>query len=107
MRVACRINEATNILSEYVLLIAFWLHERASVLRYTHTAGLAFIFRIIICRLYQSTHSDEAHVPLPLTVSLSNIVQTFLSVPPLLEGPKNGFNQVPNLLSAAFPALQN
>jgi hypothetical protein len=33
MRVACRITEATNTLSEYVILIAFplqkWLHERA------------------------------------------------------------------------------
>jgi hypothetical protein len=107
MRVACRISESTNILSEYVTLTAFWLHEYASVLRYKHTAGLEFLFSIIICRLYQLTHSDEAHVPLPLTVSLSNVVETFLAFPPLLEGPKNSFHQGPNLLSAALPALQN
>ena len=39
MRIACWIPKATNTLSEYVIPIAFplqqWLHERASVLRYT------------------------------------------------------------------------
>ena len=42
MRIACWIRKATNIDSEYVLLIAFqlqqWLREHASTLRYTHTA---------------------------------------------------------------------
>ena len=45
MRIACWIPNATNINSEYVILIAFplqqWLHERASLLRYTYTACLA------------------------------------------------------------------
>jgi hypothetical protein len=40
MRIACWIPKATNTHSEYVILIAFplqqWLHERASVLRYTY-----------------------------------------------------------------------
>ena len=39
MRNACRIPKATDAYSEYIILIAFplqeWLHERASVLRYT------------------------------------------------------------------------
>ena len=39
MRTACWIPEATNTLLEYVILIAFplqqWLHECASMLRYT------------------------------------------------------------------------
>ena len=39
MRIACWIPKATNTHSQYVILIAFplqqWLHERASVLRYT------------------------------------------------------------------------
>ena len=43
-RIACWITKATNTHSEYVILIAFplqqWLHERASVLRYTYTACL-------------------------------------------------------------------
>jgi hypothetical protein len=38
-RIACWIRKATNTLSEYVILIAFpmqqWLHERASMLRYS------------------------------------------------------------------------
>ena len=42
MRIACSIPKATNIFSEYVILTAFplqqWLHERASVLRYTYIA---------------------------------------------------------------------
>jgi hypothetical protein len=44
MRIACRIPKATNILSEYVIRIAFplqqMLHDRASVLRYSYIACL-------------------------------------------------------------------
>jgi len=46
VRIACWIPKATNRHSEYVILIAFplqqWLHERASVLRYTYIACLVF-----------------------------------------------------------------
>jgi hypothetical protein len=46
MRIACWIPKATNTHSEYVILIAFplhqWLHERASMLRYTYIACLAY-----------------------------------------------------------------
>jgi hypothetical protein len=42
MRIACRIPKAADTHTEYVILIAFllkqWLHERASMLRYTHIA---------------------------------------------------------------------
>jgi len=42
MRIAGWIPKATNKYSEYVILIAFplqqWLHERASLLRYTYSA---------------------------------------------------------------------
>jgi len=48
MRIACCIPKATNTHPEYVLLISFprqqWLHENASILRYTHVACLAFSF---------------------------------------------------------------
>ena len=41
MRISCRIPKATNPHSQYVIVIAFppqqWLHERASILRYTYT----------------------------------------------------------------------
>jgi hypothetical protein len=44
MRTACWITKSTNVHSQYVILIAFplqqWLHERASVLRYTYIACL-------------------------------------------------------------------
>jgi hypothetical protein len=44
MRIACWITKATNTLSEYVTLIAFFLpqllHERASMLRLTIIACL-------------------------------------------------------------------
>ena len=42
MRIACWITKATNRHPEYVILIPFplqqWLHEHASVLRYTYNA---------------------------------------------------------------------
>jgi len=45
MRIACWISKATNTHSVYVILSAIplqqWLHERASVLRYTYVACLA------------------------------------------------------------------
>ena len=44
MRIAYWINKATKTQSEYVILIVFarqqWLHEHASVLRYTYIACL-------------------------------------------------------------------
>jgi hypothetical protein len=47
MRIACWITKATNTHSEYVIVIAFplqqWLHERASMLRYTYIACLVMI----------------------------------------------------------------
>jgi hypothetical protein len=43
-RIACWIPKATNIQSEYVILIAFtlqqWLQERSSILLYTYFACL-------------------------------------------------------------------
>ena len=57
MRIACRIPKTTNTISEYVVIIAFplqqWLHERASMLRYTYSSCLFFFFtfrfRILRC----------------------------------------------------------
>ena len=44
MRITCCIPKATDKNSEYVIFTAFplqqWLHERASILRYTNTACL-------------------------------------------------------------------
>ena len=44
LRISCRIPKATHIHSQYVILIACplqqWLHERASMLRYTYIACL-------------------------------------------------------------------
>ena len=48
MRIACWITKVTNTHSEYVIFIAFplqqWLHERASMLRYTYFACLVHGF---------------------------------------------------------------
>jgi hypothetical protein len=45
MLIACWITEATNTHSQYVILIAFplqqWLHERASILRFTYSVSLS------------------------------------------------------------------
>ena len=42
LRIACCITNATNTGSQYAILVALllqnWLHERASVLHYTHIA---------------------------------------------------------------------
>jgi hypothetical protein len=54
MRIACWIPKATKALSGYVTLIAFplqqWLHECASMLRYTYLAYLVkpYMLRIIL-----------------------------------------------------------
>jgi hypothetical protein len=44
VRIACRIPNATNTHSEYLILISFplqqWLNERASLLHYTCIAGV-------------------------------------------------------------------
>jgi hypothetical protein len=48
MRIARCIPKATDTHTEYVILIAFplqqWLHERASMLRYTHISCLISFF---------------------------------------------------------------
>jgi len=47
MRIACWIPKATNTHSEYVIFIDFplqqWLHQQASILRYTYVACLDVI----------------------------------------------------------------
>ena len=47
MRSACCITKATNTHSEYVILTAFplqqWLHERASMLRYTYISCIVIL----------------------------------------------------------------
>jgi hypothetical protein len=62
MRMACWITKATNTHSEYVILIAFplqqWLHERASILRYTRIACLVEVY-----------HHTSVHVDLPKEVT--------------------------------------
>ena len=50
MRTACWMPKATNAHTEYVILVPFrqqqWLHERSSILRYTHIACIQFIYDI-------------------------------------------------------------
>jgi hypothetical protein len=56
MRIAFWIPKATNTLLEYVILIAFpqqqWLHERASMLRYTYITCLISNSRLKIFSNY-------------------------------------------------------
>ena len=48
--------EATNTHSEYVMLIAVarqqWLHDRASMLGYTHTACLLYVTLVAYCNIF-------------------------------------------------------
>jgi len=57
MHIACWIPKATNTYSEYVKLITFplqqWLHERASLLRYTYIACLVELMHMpVYIRIY-------------------------------------------------------
>ena len=69
MRIACCIPKATDTHSEYVILIAFpqqqWLHELASVLRYTQIANL-----VSITDTKQQIVSKDDTTPLSLLVAL-------------------------------------
>ena len=62
MRIACRIPNATNAHSEHVILIAFalqwWLHEHASMLRYTYTAWLVDLANEVVGNSDYLTVSD-------------------------------------------------
>jgi len=52
MRIACWVPKATNIQSEYVIIIAFrlqqWLDERSSKLRYTYIACPRFYMKFTL-----------------------------------------------------------
>jgi len=71
MRIACWIPKATNMYSEYVILIAFplqqRLHERASLLRYTYIACLVYLFVFKKCYIYfisMKTSTDSVNAKL-------------------------------------------
>jgi hypothetical protein len=61
MRVACWIPKATNTHTDFVTLVAFprqqWLHERASLLRYTYTACI--VEHVIVKNLLQGWDHDN------------------------------------------------
>jgi hypothetical protein len=57
MHIACWVTQATDTHSEYVILTAFplqqKLHERASMVRYTHFARLVIVISLfILLRLF-------------------------------------------------------
>ena len=58
MRVACCIPKATNLLSEYMILIVYpvheWLRKRASLLRQKYVHGLSYYltqFPVELCAM--------------------------------------------------------
>jgi hypothetical protein len=70
MRIARWITKATDIHSEYVVLTAFplqqWLHERASMLRYTYIASLVnlqrrqkYLARTVLCLVTTPTEPSR------------------------------------------------
>ena len=67
MLIACWIRKATNTHSEYVILIAFplqqWLHESASVLRYTYSACLVSFYDLHIKIISFALNNNDAHSP--------------------------------------------
>jgi len=75
MCIACWITKATNIHSEYVILIAFplqqCLHDSASVLCHMYTACLVYLKILLfihspVIRVSCSLPSDNKHLPLTL-----------------------------------------
>jgi hypothetical protein len=62
MRIVCWVTKATNTHSECVILTAFtrrqWLHESASVLRYTYIACLVTVSTHIRYDAYRIVNTD-------------------------------------------------
>ena len=65
MRIGCWIPKATSTNSEYEILIASplqqWLHDRASLLRYTYSTGL---IKIMLTLTDYFSPADRLHTPL-------------------------------------------
>jgi hypothetical protein len=70
LRIARSLPKATDAHSEYAILIAFpqqqWLHEDASMLRYTYFASLIFPPSLAISSLSDHTYSFSLHLFLPV-----------------------------------------
>jgi hypothetical protein len=83
-RITSRVPKTTNTHSEYVILTAFplqqWLHERASMLRYTYIACLV----LVLCIKPHSLTNDSSlnsyylfiHTSLLVTIYITFISQT-------------------------------
>jgi hypothetical protein len=65
MRIACWIPKATNTNSEYAILIAFfmqqWLHERASMLRFTYIACVICVV-LVKLRLWETAAFNRSTI---------------------------------------------
>jgi hypothetical protein len=59
MRIACCMHKATNTHSKYIIRTAFplqqWLHERASMLRYTYIVFIVCLAAIIVDKTLTET----------------------------------------------------
>ena len=91
MHIACWMTKATNTHSEYVILIAFplqqWLHERASMLRYTYIACLALPIVQNGPASQPASGSAVDHTP-PSRAAVQNWVELHLYLPLYTEGGK-------------------
>ena len=76
MRIECWIPKATDTHTEYVILIAFpqqrWLHERASLLRYTRT--------YIVCLVLSHVHFVSLQRRFVLMISKYSFLNLSLSI---------------------------
>jgi hypothetical protein len=77
------IIKATDIHSEYVILIPFplkWFHERASVLSYTYIACFVKPFLVLKYCIKRGDHVREnilSHMPTNVTIGQQNIIFLF------------------------------
>jgi hypothetical protein len=82
MRIACWIPKATNIQSEYVILIAFpqqqWLRERVSLVRYKNTASHVTFKLPPSCHFLKPTTATMI-IRIRVTLDISSRTQLVLS----------------------------
>ena len=76
MRIACRIPRATNTHSQYVIFIAIplqkWLHEGASMLRYTYIACLAVLYAVYHDKITgNKNYESKAYFDLDTNISVT------------------------------------
>jgi len=80
-RIACWIPKATNTHLEYAIFIVFplwqWLHERVSLLRYTHLHCSSYYIFLLFSRMWCLLVSDMIIRVIGTCTAVHNVVRAF------------------------------